>query len=855
MRRRHLLIFLLLVSCTAKMQETTPVPSKKDVVISASLPPEIKTVLRGLQCKWTEEDKIAVNGKTSASVQLSSDSLTARFAVKDVSLPYRCISPASALVAGKAIVPSTQKYVKGSFDPAASILLARSQSESVIFRHAMAYIRLNVKAGEKDEAIKSISISAVALEDMSGSFTIDEDYLSIGNDAKTGKGIFIDCGSGAALESDIIIAIPPKNYSKGFTITVRSVAGHYQTVTSTDAFLAQAGKIYPTSFTFVPQGTLIDGNLPPMPESQVSITDFSELNAGADETDSHSSDYARSYISLDKSSVVALGPAQGLDAPNYPRIRKMPDGSYLLLWHQSDTDDDTNGMDVYYASSPDLKNWENKGKLFPRVKNTYTPDGNATKVYTNGNALVLPNGIVCAVASFRPFSTYGKSGSQMYSGIELKRSADSGKTWTTVGKVIHRGPNWEAHLLRLKNGRLQCYFSESHPLISGGNSGTAMVYSDDDGASWLPELGSSPWSDYSPIHAIRHNWPSNSAYPERYTDQMPVLIQLNSGQQIVGVFETVDTYNSSTGSIKWKISQSRSPENGEWADLADGPDGTRGNGGEVYTYSSDYYNAKVAAGAAPYIIQFPSGETVVAYRRGSDGHQCAMIGDAAARNFSREMDLFKETGFWGGLEVSGTHEMIAAVRLSRGGDKSASNPPVIGIARYFLNHSITPARRSVMVDGRNGEWARTDDALFVGAGSAVGTTLRSSVDKDNLYFLVEVKDSQLSDADYACIYLSSEASSLGLSARRIKVNKTGLVSSEKYQSGAWKTDSSLGIQASASCLTGQGYIVEVSVPRSSAPSGDTILVDLAHYGQGLSAEERIAGQSPSTWLYLKNINI
>lgn len=586
----------------------------------------------------------------------------------------------------------------------------------------------------------------------------------------------------------------------------------------------------------------------------ITLTPFAELNAGEQTINSHAGECGESSLMKNMRSYVELGPSLGLDAPNYPRVRSMRDGSFLLTWQQSDTDGDPNGMDVYYALSPDGLNWENKGTLFPRVRGYSTPNGSNTKVYSNGNSIVLENGYVCAVASFRAFSYYAKPESQLYNGIELKRSADNGKTWTTTTKVIHRGPNWEAHMVQKRNGRLECYFSESHPLISSSNSGTAMVYSDNNGSTWYPALGSNPWSSYSPMHAIRHNWPANSAYPERYTDQMPVLIQLNGSDQLTGVFETVKSYNSSTNSVSFNISQSWSPMDGNWPNLADGPDGWRGTGGEVYTTDSNYYNPSIASsGTAPYIIQFPSGETVVSY---SNGRQYAMMGDETARNYSAAFRLFDEGACsWGGLDVCGNHEMMAAVRIGRGGDDNTSNPPVLALVRYALNHNITATSRTVKADGINTEWAKTDEALFVGSKSQAQATLRCSADSDNLYFLVEVFDQSLSPSDYVYLDLSAPATSLGSSARRLKLTKDGLVTASRHNGSSWVTDSGLGITASTAVADGQGWLAEVCVPRTAVSvTGDVITVNLTLYESSVPASDAMRDANPSKWVKIKGIN-
>ncbi len=42
-----------------------------------------------------------------------------------------------------------------------------------------------------------------------------------------------------------------------------------------------------------------------------------------------------------------------MSAANYPRIKKLPNGQYILFWHNNSV-----GANVFYTRSSDLKNWE-----------------------------------------------------------------------------------------------------------------------------------------------------------------------------------------------------------------------------------------------------------------------------------------------------------------------------------------------------------------------------------------------------------------------------------------------------------------------------------------------------------------
>lgn len=97
-------------------------------------------------------------------------------------------------------------------------------------------------------------------------------------------------------------------------------------------------------------------------ESQeLTLTPIGQLNQGADEINSHADVTARSSVKMNYRSYVNLGQSvTGNDNPNYARIKKLSDGSYILFNHYGGQGN-ANGFDIYYATSPDLENWTGRG--------------------------------------------------------------------------------------------------------------------------------------------------------------------------------------------------------------------------------------------------------------------------------------------------------------------------------------------------------------------------------------------------------------------------------------------------------------------------------------------------------------
>ena len=142
-------------------------------------------------------------------------------------------------------------------------------------------------------------------------------------------------------------------------------------------------------------------------ESQeLTLTPIGQLNQGADEINSHADVTARSSVKMNYRSYVNLGQSvTGNDNPNYARIKKLSDGSYILFNHYGGQGN-ANGFDIYYATSPDLENWTGRGLFLERYVITNSRGNQDKRVFTNPNAIVLSNGDLLAFASYRANMSY-----------------------------------------------------------------------------------------------------------------------------------------------------------------------------------------------------------------------------------------------------------------------------------------------------------------------------------------------------------------------------------------------------------------------------------------------------------------
>lgn len=573
--------------------------------------------------------------------------------------------------------------------------------------------------------------------------------------------------------------------------------------------------------------------------NRLKLTPFEELNQGDAPLNSHKGSYDRSSVKLMHSTFNLL-PADtvSLKWPSYPRVRVLPDGSYILFWQEGLSVGDGNGRHTRYAKSDDLVNWRHQGYLW-ECENVVNGLGNEDiRVYTNANGLVLSTGELMVCSSFRTVYTYNKPEYKSEQGLKIKFSKDGGLTWYGEQTIYH-GPNWEAHLMETRDGEIQVYFSESRPWISWSHSGTSLVYSRDGGKTWQPELGEKP------LRVMRKNWWCEDLGRNLLTDQMPVGIRLNGTDQMAFAMETV------TGRVKNRQTFSTSivfsPEDGKWIPIEDEETS------DSPTYRLDNVDENGNA-SGPYLVQFHSGETVLLLT--TRGKIYTKVGDERAHNWSETSPrpIFPDWAGWPGAEMESSHTMLATtVQRPGGGEKT------IGVVRLALNHDITATPRRVRVNGKAGEWKNTDEALFLGEFSDAYATVRSAQDKDNIYFLVEVSDTDMTASDYVTLMLAETGSRVA-DALTVNVSADGLVIAEK---GGFDVDSIVSARVSEGTVDkdgdiDKGWAVEIAVPRSilaikdSAIALNAVLHDNASGREDFLSEPMEDGLT-TNWKHIKGL--
>lgn len=497
----------------------------------------------------------------------------------------------------------------------------------------------------------------------------------------------------------------------------------------------------------------------------------------------------------------------------YPRIKKMSDGRFIMFYQGASV-----ASRIFYTFSNDLRSWE-EPRLLWGPYNVTTVEGKDVRRFTTADAVVLPDGDILAVCSYRASSGY-KNG--IGCGLTLKRSSDNGKTWSS-GQAIYEGTNWEPYLLYLPDGTIHCYFTDCIPSIK--DSGTSLIVSRDGGKTW---------GEYK---KVSRQYKYESDGHKIFTDQMPSVRLLNDGKTLCGFFEARLEPDFPAEDAKSIFKMSLVYNDGfEWKDLGDEGEGPEDRQTNVFD------------GAGGYISVFPSGETLISCN--ISGEFSMKLGDASARRFNGRtwatdwLQPFEGRAFWGATEVVSDHEVAGAVYAPEG----------LNIGKFYLNHAVEALEDSIAVDGDGKEW-RQDHVFYLGSDSHTQAIIRTAYDENNLYLLIERKGDTAGNQVYTDISLhnaSAEDFQDGASVFA-RVSSSGLDDCHALtRNGKGKNVKAMACVQSGYTATGEkGTVTELSVPLSAlgAGKGDVVMLNAELVGPGL--KDGFTGtrsQDPSTWM-------
>lgn len=223
---------------------------------------------------WSEGDKIAVNGEVSSAVTAQHAGTSyATFEVANVAAPYSILYPAEILGAdGNITVATEQAYTANSFASGSAVMVGYAEANPVTLHNLYSFVKVTIAKGD-DVALKSVTLTALGGEAISGTFAVDYKAATIAPLA--GKDLIrVSSADGIPYvdgKASVIIAVPAGEYAKGFNVKVVDAAGK-----------AMEKKAFTAQGIAVPAGILL--NMPEftytgVAQSVISVTNAAELQA------------------------------------------------------------------------------------------------------------------------------------------------------------------------------------------------------------------------------------------------------------------------------------------------------------------------------------------------------------------------------------------------------------------------------------------------------------------------------------------------------------------------------------------------------------------------------------------------
>lgn len=431
----------------------------------------------------------------------------------------------------------------------------------------------------------------------------------------------------------------------------------------------------------------------------------------------------------------------------------------------------------------------------------------------------LNNGYI--LLAYNPRPPKNNTDPDKYFSIKTSISMDDGNHWmhwSDVYTASYRFNDgcWEPAPIQLPSGEVQVYIANEFPYQQTAEQEITMFRSFDYGYSW---------SD-----TVTVGFRTNSR------DGMPVPLILQNNQGIVVAIE-----DNGWGDRRFKPAIIKSPKEDNW------------HSGPVKGGSPCRWRALKPAwqipdgeiGAAPYIVQLPSGEVVLSYQgtQGQhphsepDAHHVSMftaIGDAQAKNFSRISEPFQiaanRTAMWNSIFVKNKNTITAITSTTNYSSDGSSE--IYAIDGYLFREPEISYTPNISVDGKLSEpaWIKTD-SLFIGAYSPTQSRIKMLWNSTYLFIACRTIDRSLwadnqtdiVNDDGFMAYLDTQnknTSAIQSNIFRFEINLNGNVKLlEGDAKGSWQIKSEEGILASVT-LNGSlndqnpdsGYTAEIAIP-------------------------------------------
>ncbi|MDP4208720.1 MAG: T9SS type A sorting domain-containing protein [Bacteroidota bacterium] len=314
----------------------------------------------------------------------------------------------------------------------------------------------------------------------------------------------------------------------------------------------------------------------------------------------------------------------------YARVKKLNTGELTMVY--------SNGPDVFIRKSSD------EGSSWGNAITVAHTDGYNN---TNSEMIQLTNGWLLYGWNGRPIT----QGGSLHFTICTKISKDNGISWANE-QVVYSGDVWGANgvwepsFIQIPSGEVQLYFANEFPYTRTSEQEISLMRSSDNGLTW------------GNAKQISFRAGSRDGMP------VPVLLQNNKGIAMAiedpglnGTFKPVIIWTSTTDNWNQASADGSSPR--RW---------------HTVLLPNDVY------AGAPYLIQLPSGETVLSFQstegRASNADNVSImqvyVGNENAQNFTNKSTPFPNipangNAMWNSLTVINDSTIMAVSSVNTGG--------------------------------------------------------------------------------------------------------------------------------------------------------------------------------------------
>lgn len=217
----------------------------------------------GRKVYWQDGDAISVNGVESAALSVGAPSPSAKFSFSEVLADVKkAVYPPSIWVSDGVVCLSAEQSVgtDASFGPNSVPVVAFAASgNSLVFKSVTALLKLRFMAGATSASVAYVEFAGNNGEQVSGNFGVDysSGTLTPASTAEADKVVRVKVDRAFSSEtSTVYIAVPPGNYSNGFTVKVVDRNGVVMTK-RVEGMVLRAGTIYTSPVeTFDGDGTI-----------------------------------------------------------------------------------------------------------------------------------------------------------------------------------------------------------------------------------------------------------------------------------------------------------------------------------------------------------------------------------------------------------------------------------------------------------------------------------------------------------------------------------------------------------------------------------------------------------------------